>query len=82
VVTPNIPAGQIVADSNTLTLPLQISFGSTLGTVSYSGLAPTLVGLYQFNVVVPNVADGDTVPLTFTLGGAAGTQTLFTAVKH
>jgi uncharacterized protein (TIGR03437 family) len=82
VVTPNIPAGQIVADSNTLTLPLQISFGSTLGTVSYSGLAPTLVGLYQFNVTVPNVGDSDSVPLTFTLGGAAGTQTLFTAVKH
>lgn len=82
VVTPNIPAGQTVADSNTLALPLQISFGSTLATVPYSGLAPGFVGLYQFNVVVPNVADGDTVPLTVTLGGAAGTQTLFTAVKH
>ncbi len=82
VVTPNIPAGQIVADSNTLALPLQISFGSTSATVSFLGLAPTQVGLYQFNVVVPNVADSDSVPFAFTLGGVAGTQTLFTAVKH
>ncbi len=36
---------------------------------------PNYVGLYQFNVVVPSVPAGDMVPLTFSLGGTAATQT-------
>ena len=46
------------------------------------GLAPGYVGLYQFNVVVPAVADSDVVPFTFTLGGAGGGQALYTAVHQ
>jgi uncharacterized protein (TIGR03437 family) len=37
--------------------------------------------LYQFNVVVPDVPASDLVPLTFTLGGNPGTQTLYIAVQ-
>ncbi len=82
-VTPNIPAGQIVQQSNTVMSPVQFSFGGTAATSNYSGLAPSQVGLYQFNVVVPNVANSDLVPLTFSLGGAAvTTQILFTAVHN
>jgi uncharacterized protein (TIGR03437 family) len=81
-VTPNIPAGQIVPGSSALTLPLQIFFGSTQATVQYSGLAPSLVGVYQFNVVVPNISAGDAVPVTFTLNGVNGTQTLYTSVGN
>jgi len=33
-------------------------------------------------VVVPAVPDSDLVPLTFSLGGVAGTQTLVTAVHQ
>ena len=46
----------------------------TPATVKFAGLGRFL-GLYQFNVVVPNVAASDTVPLTFSLGGTPGTQT-------
>ena len=81
-VTPNIPAGQTVQQSNTLATPIQIFFGQARATLSYSGLAPNAVGLYQFNVVVPNVPAGDNVPLTFTLGGAAGTQSLAIAISN
>jgi uncharacterized protein (TIGR03437 family) len=79
---PNIPAGQLVQSSNTLTLPLQIFFGSTQAPLQYWGLAPSLVGVYQFNVVVPNVAASDAVPVTFTLGGVSGAQTLYTSVGN
>jgi uncharacterized protein (TIGR03437 family) len=48
----------------------------------YYGLAPNFVALYQFDVTVPAVADNDLVPLTLSLGGVAGTQTLFTAVQQ
>jgi uncharacterized protein (TIGR03437 family) len=71
----------------TLTLPIQFTFGGTgAAAPAYDGLAPNLVGLYQFNVVVPSVPNSDLVPLTFTLGSGAnavtGTQTLYTAVHN
>jgi uncharacterized protein (TIGR03437 family) len=81
-VTPNIPAGQVVQQTNALAAALHILFGQTEAAVGYDGLAPNAVGLYQFNVVVPIVAASDTVPLTFTLAGVAGTQTLYIAVQN
>jgi uncharacterized protein (TIGR03437 family) len=81
-VTPDIPAGQIVTETNQLSASLVISFGQMPATLLYSGLAPSLVGVYQFNVTVPTVADSDLVPLSFELGGVPGAQTLFTAVHQ
>jgi uncharacterized protein (TIGR03437 family) len=82
-VTPSIPAGQIALQSNSLTAPFQVFFGQLpAASVPFDGLAPNYVGLYQFNVTVPNVAASDTVPLTFTLNGVSGTQTLYTAVQN
>jgi uncharacterized protein (TIGR03437 family) len=80
-VTPAISPGAIAQQRNSLTLPLQILFGQVAAQVTYQGLAPGYVGLYQFNVVVPDVTPGDAVPLTFVLGGVNGTQTLYTAVQ-
>jgi uncharacterized protein (TIGR03437 family) len=80
-VMPNIPAGQLVQEDNQLAASLGISFGGTPGTVAYDGLATGLVGVYQFDVTVPAIADNNLVPLTFKLGGVAGAQTLYTAVK-
>jgi uncharacterized protein (TIGR03437 family) len=67
---------------NAVTTPLQILFGQASANIGYAGLAPGFVGLYQFNVTVPSVSNSDAVPLTFSLGGAAGTQTLYTAVHN
>jgi uncharacterized protein (TIGR03437 family) len=82
LVSGNIFAGQIPNELNQLIASFQILFGQTPAQLSYFGLAPNFVGLYQFNVVVPPVADSDLVPLTFNLGGVAGAQTLFTAVHQ
>ncbi len=81
-VTPVFLAGQIVTQINQLSTSLQIRFGQTPAQMQYFGLAPNFVGLYQFNVVIPAVADNDLVPLTFNLGGIAGTQTLYIAVRQ
>jgi uncharacterized protein (TIGR03437 family) len=81
-VSPNIPAGQIASGTNSLTAPVTFSFGSAPATVSYQGLAPGLVGLYQFNVAVPTITANNAVPLTFSQGSVAGTQTLYTAVGN
>jgi uncharacterized protein (TIGR03437 family) len=68
-VTPDTPAGPIVQRTNALASPVQVLFGSTAATVQYQGLAPNAVGLYQFNVVVPNVPAGD-ASVTLVQGGA------------
>jgi uncharacterized protein (TIGR03437 family) len=81
-VTPNIPAGQIVTQQNGLQSTFQASFAGTPATVSFAGLVGGFLGLYQFNVVVPNVAASDTVPFTFSLGGTKGTQTMIIAIGN
>lgn len=81
-VAPVIKAGQIVQVQNKLQTPVQMLFGQAGATLTYQGLAPGLVGLYQFNVVVPNVAANTAQPFSFSLGGVAGTQTLYTAISN
>jgi len=80
-VTPTISAGQIVGQTNQLITAPQVLIGQTPATVTFAGLVQGSVGLYQFNVVVPSVTASDKVPVTFSVGGAAGTQTLYTAVQ-
>lgn len=80
-VTPASPAGQTVTGLNSLTTPLAVFFGPAQATLSYYGLAPGYIGLYQFNVVVPNVAASNAVPVTFVLGSSNNLQTLYTAVQ-
>jgi uncharacterized protein (TIGR03437 family) len=81
-VTPYIPAGQIAIGLTALSLPLQVSFGSTQATLAYAGLNPEAVGLYQFNVVVPSLPANAATPISFTLNGASGAQTLYIAVGN
>ncbi len=73
-VTPNTPAGQIANASASLDLPIQVLFGQTPATVSYAGVAPGAVGLYQFNVVVPEHL-GQRRPGHFFVGPVARSQT-------
>lgn len=78
-VTPSVAAGQIATGSTTLATALTVSIGGVNAQVSYGGLAPGAVGLYQFNLVVPAVAAGNQ-PVTINLGGPSGSQTLLLAV--
>ncbi len=81
-VTPAIPAGQLVQSNNTVASPVVFSFGGVTAISSYSGLAPNLVGVYQFNVVVPSIPNSDAYQLTVTVGGTATSQTLYIAVHN
>jgi uncharacterized protein (TIGR03437 family) len=56
--------------------------GVAVTNVPYAGLAPNFTGLYQFNVVAPANPGNGAVPLTFTVGGVAGTQTLYLSVSN
>ena len=80
-VTPNIDAGLIVQQSNSLS-GVQFTLGGSAATLQFAGLVANNIGLYQFNIVVPNIAAGDSVPLTFSLNGASGTQTIFLPISN
>ena len=80
-VSPNIDAGIVVGQSNTLP-NFQASFGGVPATIQFAGLVQGSVGLYQFNVVVPKVPANDATPFTFNLGGSTGTQTLLIPIGN
>jgi uncharacterized protein (TIGR03437 family) len=83
-VTPStvLGAGQIVGAANSLANPFSVSIGGANAPLAYYGLAAGFVGLYQFNITVPQIANNDFAPLTFSLAGSAGSQTLYTAVHN
>jgi uncharacterized protein (TIGR03437 family) len=81
-VTPAIPAGQLVQEANTLAYSFQALIGGVAAQAVYDGLAPSYTGLYQFNITVPSVAASGAVPLTFTVDGVNGAQTLYIAVQN
>lgn len=79
-VTPAVNPG-VIATAATSLANLRVLFGQTQATVSYGGLAPNFVGLYQFNIVVPNGLTAGDVPISFTADGAAAQADLFTTVQ-
>jgi uncharacterized protein (TIGR03437 family) len=71
-VTNQPPAGSAAGSSPlslTTTTPF-VNIGGAPAAVSFSGLAPGFVGLYQVNAQVPaGVPTGDAVPVVVTIGG-------------
>jgi uncharacterized protein (TIGR03437 family) len=57
----------------------QVFFGDAPATVTFAGLSPGSIGLYQLNVTVPNVAAGDQ-RLRVLVDGFALAQEVFTVV--
>jgi uncharacterized protein (TIGR03437 family) len=78
-VNPVCPAGTIAAGLPAIAPQPVIKIGSATATVQYAGLVPNLVGLYQLNVVVPQLAPGD-YPLTIDVGGVSANSGLFVTV--
>jgi uncharacterized protein (TIGR03437 family) len=78
-VTPATPAGTIASGATSLQNPPTFKVGGATATVQYAGLVSGLVGLYQFNIVVPNVAAGD-VALTMDAGGVNANSGLVVTV--
>jgi len=83
-VTPNNPSGTITAAGNSLISAdaITMSFGSTKANLSYAGLAPGFVGLYQFNIAVPSTLSNGDYPINITIGGQPLAQKLSLTVHN
>ncbi len=68
---PPQPSGQLVTAAAPLANGVQVTIGGQTASVAYAGLTGS--GLYQFNVTVPNLANGDAAVVAI-IGGVA-TQT-------
>jgi uncharacterized protein (TIGR03437 family) len=55
--------------------PVLVTLAGVTAKVTYIGLTPTLVGLYQVNFVVPQVPAGDRI-LVISIGGVASAGAL------
>jgi len=81
-VTPANPSGVITTVANATNSAVAISFGTTPATLTYAGLAPGYIGLYQFNITVPStLANGD-YPINVTIGGTALSQKMSLTVHN
>lgn len=54
---PPLPTAQLVTTPSVLANPVQVTIGGMAATVTYAGLVGP--GLYQLNVTVPNLPNGD-----------------------
>ncbi len=51
--SPAVPNGQLLSSALPLRQPAQVTIGDQLAQVAFGGLVAP--GLYQFNVIIPNV---------------------------
>jgi uncharacterized protein (TIGR03437 family) len=82
-VMPANPTGVITTASNSIVNSDTVTmfFGTTPATLTYAGLAPGFVDLYQFNITVPTLANGD-YPITVKVGGTAIAQKMSLTVHN
>ena len=77
--SPPTQAGVIAAQGSSLSLPFQIKIGGVQATVTFGGVVGASIGLYQFNVVIPQVGPGDQ-PIELVVDGVSNNQNLYTVI--
>jgi uncharacterized protein (TIGR03437 family) len=72
---PPTQAGVVASTASPLSLAYELRIGGVPANVTFAGMVGGSIGLYQFNVVVPNVAAGDQ-PIELTVDGLSAGQNL------
>ena len=81
-VMPGVEASEAPLSPVPVSQPIDIRIGGVSAVIAYAGPAAGSMGLYQFSIVVPPVAPGDSVPVTIRAGKKQVPQTLFTAIGN
>ncbi len=80
-VTPAVANGTVAGGQASLSATFTMTIGNAPASVTYAGTAPGNVGLYQFNVQVPNNISGGDQLVQFSLNGTANSlQTLYLSI--
>jgi uncharacterized protein (TIGR03437 family) len=75
---PNVPAGQVISSvAPSVTNPV-VNIGGVAANVTFAGIVEA--GLFQINIVVPNVPSGDQA-ITASIGGATTTGNVFLTIQ-
>jgi len=79
--TPAVPAGQLVAAPAPLTnlTQLHVTIGGVAAAVQYAGIVEP--GVYQIDLMVPQLDDGDQ-PILATIGGASSQTGVFIPISN
>ena len=73
--SPATQAGTVTAQNSLLALPYELRIGGVAASVTFAGAVAGSIGLYQLNVVIPNVPAGDQ-PIELVVGGVSNAQNL------
>ena len=76
---PACPTGELVAAPARLKSPVAIRIGGVDATVVWAGLS--MAGLYQFNVRIPDVPDGDQLVVA-EIGGVRSQDKTFLTIER
>jgi uncharacterized protein (TIGR03437 family) len=66
---PSFVTGTAANQINTTVLPVNVTIGGKVATVTYGGLTPGWVGLYQVNAIIPSGLTGSQ-PVVITVGSS------------
>ena len=77
--SPPTQAGTVAAQASAISLPYQLRIGGQTAAVSFAGIVGGTIGLYQFNVVIPNVPPGDQ-PIDLEIDGIPNAQNLVISI--
>jgi uncharacterized protein (TIGR03437 family) len=76
---PETHAGVVAGQNSPLALSYEVQVGRVPAEVTFAGMVANTIGLYQFNVVIPNVPAGDQ-PIELAVDGISNAQNLVIAV--
>jgi uncharacterized protein (TIGR03437 family) len=76
---PPTQAGVVAVQNSALALPYQLNIGGAPAAVNFAGMVAGSIGLYQFNVVIPNVASGDQT-IELIVDGVPNAQNLYIVI--
>jgi uncharacterized protein (TIGR03437 family) len=76
---PATQAGVTASVNSPLALPYQLKIGGVQATTTFAGLLANTIGLYQLNVVIPQVPAGDQT-IEFIVNGVSNNQNLVISI--
>jgi uncharacterized protein (TIGR03437 family) len=77
---PQTRAGLAATQNSAVAVPYEVKIGGVSARVNFAGMVANTIGLYQLNVVIPNVPAGDQ-PIELIIDGVSNAQNLMIVIE-